>query len=167
FTNKAAREMKERVERLLDGQLRGLTIGTFHATCARILRREADNLEGYSTDFVIFDRDDQMQVVRRALNDLNLDDKKFHPNRMLHGISTAKNELITPEVYAATNYIAEVTRRVYVRYQELLLANNAMDFDDLLMNTVLLFDARPDILLKHQERYQHILVDEYQDTNTT
>lgn len=167
FTNKAAREMKERVERLLDGQLRGLTIGTFHATCARILRREADNLEGYNTDFVIFDRDDQMQVVRRALNDLNLDEKKFHPNRMLHGISTAKNELITPEVYAATNYIAEVTRRVYVRYQELLLANNAMDFDDLLMNTVVLFDARPDILLKYQERYQHILVDEYQDTNTT
>ncbi|MCP4420804.1 MAG: UvrD-helicase domain-containing protein, partial [Chloroflexi bacterium] len=100
------------------------------------------------------------------LKDLNLDDKKFSPNRMLNGISNAKNELITAEMYTASNYIAEVTKRVYGRYQQVLIANNGMDFDDLLMNTVLLFDQRPDVLQKYQERYRHILVDEFQDTNT-
>jgi DNA helicase II / ATP-dependent DNA helicase PcrA len=95
FTNKAAREMGERVERLLDGRLRGITLGTFHAICARILRREVDQLPGYDRDFVIFDTDDQRQVAKKALADLNLDEKKFHPNRMLAGISSAKNEMIT------------------------------------------------------------------------
>jgi DNA helicase-2/ATP-dependent DNA helicase PcrA len=166
FTNKAAREMSHRVETLLGEQPRGLTMGTFHATCARILRRESDNLTGYGRDFVIFDTDDQLQVAKRALQDLDLDDKKFSPNKMLNGISSAKNELITPELYGATNYISEITKRVYKRYQEILQANNAMDFDDLLMNTVLFFDERPDVLQKYQERYQHILVDEFQDTNT-
>ena len=166
FTNKAAREMKARVESLLGGQLRGLTIGTFHATCARILRQEAEHLNGYTRDFVIFDTDDQRRAVRQALADLNLDEKKFAPNRMLNGISTAKNELITADMYAGNNYIAEVTRRVYVRYQEILVANNAMDFDDLLLATVLLLDARPGVLQKYQERYEHVLVDEFQDTNT-
>ena len=167
FTNKAAREMRHRVEELLGGQPRGLTMGTFHATCVRILRRETDNLPHYDRDFVIFDASDQQQVVKQALKDLNLDDKKFPPNKMLNGISNAKNELITPEMYAASNYISEITRRVYSEYQLLLQNNNAMDFDDLLMNTVLLFDERADILRKYQERYEHILVDEFQDTNTT
>ncbi len=166
FTNKAAREMNHRIEELLDGRPRGLTMGTFHATCARILRQETDNLEGYQRDFVIFDTADQQQVVKQALKDLNLDDKKFPVNKMLNGISNAKNELITAEMYAAGNYIAEVTKRVYGRYQQVLIANNAMDFDDLLMNTVLLFDQRPDVLQKYQERYKYILVDEFQDTNT-
>ncbi len=166
FTNKAAREMNQRIEQLLDGQPRGLLMGTFHSTCARILRRETDNLTYYQRDFVIFDTDDQLQVVKQALKDLNLDDKKFPPYKMLNGISSAKNELVTPQEYAATNYIAAVTQRVYERYQVVLQHNNAMDFDDLLMNTVLLFDERPDVLQKYQERYQHILVDEFQDTNT-
>ncbi len=167
FTNKAAKEMRHRVEELLGGQPRGLSMGTFHSTCVRILRRETDNLTFYDRDFVIFDTADQQQVVKQALKDLNLDDKKFPPNKMLNGISNAKNELVTPEMYAASNYVSEVTRRVYEQYQALLQANNAMDFDDLLMNTVLLFDERPDILRKYQERYEHILVDEFQDTNTT
>jgi DNA helicase-2/ATP-dependent DNA helicase PcrA len=167
FTNKAAKEMRHRVEGLLGGQPRGLTMGTFHATCVRILRRETSNLPYYDRDFVIFDASDQLQVVKQALKDLNLDDKKFPPNKMLNGISNAKNELITPEMYAASNYISEITRRVYSEYQLLLQNNNAMDFDDLLMNTVLLFDERADILRKYQERYEHILVDEFQDTNTT
>lgn len=167
FTNKAAREMAHRLEQLLDTRLRGLTVGTFHATCARILRRETDNLLGYDRDFVIFDRDDQLQVVKQALAQLNLDDKKFAPSKMLNGISSAKNELVTPEKYAASNYISEITKRVYGVYQELLVANNAMDFDDLLLNTVLLFDDRPDVLQKYQQKYQHVLVDEFQDTNTT
>ncbi len=166
FTNKAAKEMNHRLETLLDGRPRGLTMGTFHATCARILRQESDNLQGYQQDFVIFDTADQQQVVKQALKDLNLDDKKFPVNKMLNGISTAKNELITAEMYAAGNYIAEVTKRVYGRYQQVLRTNNAMDFDDLLMNTVLLFDQRPDVLQKYHERYRHILVDEFQDTNT-
>ncbi len=167
FTNKAAREMKERVERLLAGRVQGLTIGTFHATCAHILRREAQHLPGYEQDFVIFDTDDQLQVIKQALADLNLDPQKFHPNRMRGGIGAAKNELVTAQNYEAHNYLAAVTQRVYARYQEILVANNAMDFDDLLMNTVLLFDARPDVLAKYQERYEHVLVDEFQDTNTT
>jgi DNA helicase II / ATP-dependent DNA helicase PcrA len=168
FTNKAAREMANRVEALMGQErLRGLSVGTFHALCARILRRESDNLEYFARDFVIFDRDDQLQVVKQSLGDLNLDDKRFPPAKMLNYISAAKNELVTAELYAASNYIAEVTRRVYSHYQELLRANNAMDFDDLLMNTVLLFDQRPDVLQQYQERYEHILVDEFQDTNTT
>ena len=167
FTNKAAREMRQRLETLLGEQPRGLSMGTFHATCVRILRRETDNLLHYGRDFVIFDTADQLQVVKQSLKDLNLDDKKFPANKMLHNISNAKNELITPELYAAGNYISEVTRRVYSHYQELLWANNAMDFDDLLMNTVLLFEERDDVLQKYQSRYQYILVDEFQDTNTT
>lgn len=166
FTNKAAREMGQRIEQLLEGNPRGLTMGTFHATCVRILRRESEALIGYGSDFVIFDTDDQRQVIKQALRDLNLDDKKFPPNKMLNGISAAKNELITPELYAASNYISEITRRVYQQYQQILIANNGMDFDDLLMNTVLLFDERPDILQRYQHKYEHILVDEFQDTNT-
>ncbi len=166
FTNKAAKEMRHRVEEMMDGRLRGLMMGTFHSTCARILRRETDNLPYYDRDFVIFDTSDQQQVVKQALKDLNLDDKKFAPNKMLNGISNAKNELIGPDEYQATNYIAAVTQRVYEQYQKVLYANNAMDFDDLLMNVVLLFDERPDILAKYQQQYQHILVDEFQDTNT-
>ncbi|MCP4429135.1 MAG: UvrD-helicase domain-containing protein [Chloroflexi bacterium] len=166
FTNKAAKEMRHRVEEMLDGRLRGLMMGTFHSTCARILRRETDNLTYYDRDFVIFDTADQQQVVKQALKDLNLDDKKFPPRKMLNGISNAKNELITPDLYQATNYIATVTQRVYEQYQKVLHANNAMDFDDLLMNVVLLFDERPDVLAKYQQQFQHILVDEFQDTNT-
>ena len=166
FTNKAAREMRHRVETLLGGKPRGLTMGTFHATCVRILRRENQSLPSYDSDFVIFDTDDQRQVVKQALRDNNLDDKKFPPNKMLAGIGKAKNELVTPEQYGASNYISEITKRVYQRYQDILVANNAMDFDDLLMNTVLLFEQRPDILQKYQEKYRHVLVDEFQDTNT-
>ena len=166
FTNKAAREMNHRIEAILDGQPRGLTMGTFHSTCVRILRRESDNLPDYDRNFAIFDTNDQQQVVKQALADLNLDNKKFQPNKMLHGISSAKNELITPDIYTATNYISEITKRVYARYQEILHTNNAMDFDDLLLNVVLLFEGQPDILHKYQTRYEHVLVDEFQDTNT-
>jgi DNA helicase-2/ATP-dependent DNA helicase PcrA len=148
FTNKAAKEMAQRIEDLLGGQPRGLTVGTFHATCARILRQESDSLAGYGRDFVIFDAADQQQVVKQALKDLNLDDKKFPPYKMLNGISNAKNEMITAEMYTASNYIAEVTKRVYARYQQILLANNAMDFDDLLMNTVHLLDEQPEVRAK-------------------
>ncbi len=165
FTNKAAKEMNHRIGELLNGRSRGLTMGTFHSTCARILRRETDNLPYYDNNFVIFDSDDQLKLVKAALKELNIDDKKYSPYKMLNGISNAKNELITPEAYQTGNYIAELTRRVYDYYQKALRLNNGMDFDDLLMNTVLLLQERPDVLAAYQERYQHILVDEFQDTN--
>ena len=165
FTNKAAKEMKERVEDLIGPQFtQGLMLGTFHSVCARILRREIEHLP-YDTNFVIFDSDDQQNVVKTALRELNLDDKRYRP-RSVHGsISNAKNELIRPDQYPTTTYRDEVVKRVYDRYQELLIDNNAMDFDDLLMVTARLLEEHPDIREKYAERFHHILVDEFQDTN--
>ncbi|MCS7282181.1 MAG: UvrD-helicase domain-containing protein [Anaerolineae bacterium] len=165
FTNKAAQEMGERLQRLL-GHARAadLTLGTFHATCARILRREGEAI-GIPSNYVIYDTDDQMAVVRQALKDLDIDEKRFAPTSIHSIISRAKNELIPPEAFQPASYLEEVARRVYERYQHLLRANAALDFDDLLMETVRLFRERPDILARYQERYLHILVDEFQDTN--
>jgi len=165
FTNKAAREMRERLERLLDAsRARSLTLGTFHATCARILRREAA-AAGISPDYVIFDADDQRRLVERAIHDLELDDRRYRPQAVRAAISRAKNELIPPEAYAADTYYGEVVKRIYERYQALLTSNSGLDFDDLLMMTARLFHQRPEVLAKYQERYRHILVDEFQDTN--
>ena len=166
FTNKAAREMRERVEKMVEGQLRGLMMGTFHVTCARILRREVDFLPHYERNFVIYDTSDQQQLIKQVLHDLNLDDKRYPPRKILGQISNAKNELITPDQFQGNNYITEITKRVYARYQLALSNNQAMDFDDLLMNVVWLFDNAPDVLQRYQEQYRHILVDEFQDTNT-
>ncbi|MBL8044970.1 MAG: UvrD-helicase domain-containing protein [Anaerolineales bacterium] len=165
FTNKAAKEMKNRVDKLLGEGVRGLTIGTFHSICARWLRREAQHLN-VTNEFVIFDTSDQEALIKQVVAELNLDDKKFRPASLLNKISGAKNELIGPEEYPAPNYAAEITRRVYVRYQELLAANNAMDFDDLLVNVVRLFRQNPEVLAKYQRTFEHVLVDEFQDTNT-
>src|SRR5512143_257176 len=166
FTNKAAREMRERLDKIL-GPTRSaeLTLGTFHAICARWLRRDAPEI-GLSRDFVIFDEDDQQQVVKRVLNELNIDDKKYKPSAVLNAISTAKNELITPDIYQPPSYWHEMVRRVYPRYQELLRASNGLDFDDLLLEVVRLFESRPEVLKRYQDRYQYFLVDEFQDTNT-
>ncbi len=165
FTNKAASEMKHRVEQLLEGQLKGLTLGTFHSICARFLRREAAHLP-VTRDFVIFDASDQEALAKQAVRDLNLDDKRYKPAALLNKISAAKNELIGPEEYAAATYIAEITKRVYARYQALLVANNALDFDDLLGAVVRLFSELPDVRQKYQRAFDHVLVDEFQDTNT-
>jgi DNA helicase-2/ATP-dependent DNA helicase PcrA len=165
FTNKAAQEMMGRLHHLLGQRLQRLTIGTFHAICCRILRREAQHLS-VSSDFVIYDESDQLGLVRQALKELNLDEKMYRPQAILGTISKAKNELIGPESFVPQTYWQEVVGRVYTRYQELLLANNAQDFDDLLMNAVHLFDRHPDVLAQYQRRYLHILVDEFQDTNT-
>ncbi len=165
FTNKAAREMRERLEQLLGKSQAGkLTLGTFHATCARILRREAANL-GVSRDYVIFDSGDQLNAAKQAIRELNLDDKKYRPPAILNAISRAKNELIGPEAYTSQSYYGEVVRRVYERYQAILRANNGFDFDDLIMSVTRLFDDRPDVLQQYQEKYRHVLVDEFQDTN--
>ncbi len=137
FTNKAASEMRQRAESLLDNRLRGLQIGTFHAICARILRRETEQLP-YRSDYVIYDTDDQLSVVGQAMRELNIDSKRYTPRRVLGAISNAKNELVTAAEFQARDYFNEIVARVYPLYQEILVANNAMDFDDLLMQTVLL-----------------------------
>jgi DNA helicase-2/ATP-dependent DNA helicase PcrA len=175
FTNKAAREMKERLASatsrtardglLTPRQLQSVTIGTFHAICARILRREAEALMGWDANFVIYDAGDQLALMRQALRDLNLDDKRYRPTTIHSIISQAKNELIGPDRFVARTYNEEIAARAYVRFQELLRSNNAMDFDDLLMKSVELFRERDDLLDAYQDRYLHVLVDEFQDTN--
>lgn len=166
FTNKAAREMRERLDKLLGAtRANELTLGTFHAICARWLRRDAPEI-GLNRDFVIFDDDDQQQLMKRVLQEMNIDDKRYKPSAVLNAISNAKNELITPDQYAPPTYWHEMVRRVYPRYQELLRLSNGLDFDDLLLEVVRLFDQHPEILARYQERYHHLLVDEFQDTNT-
>jgi ATP-dependent DNA helicase UvrD/PcrA len=164
FTNKAAGEMKARVEHLLGDKLKGTTIGTFHAICARLLRREAEHT-ACRADYLIYDTDDQLSVVTQAINELNLDHKRWKPRPILNAISNAKNELIAPGQFVAQGYAGEITSRVYGRYQEILVANNARDFDDLLMDMAILFRDHKDILEKYQRFYEYLLVDEFQDTN--
>ncbi|HLY28399.1 MAG TPA: UvrD-helicase domain-containing protein, partial [Aggregatilineales bacterium] len=165
FTNKAANEMKERIEKMLGTDVRGLTTGTFHAICARILRREAKYV-GLQKDYVIYDTDDQISVMKRAVEEANLDPRQYNPRGQLSKVSNAKNELITPGMYPQGTYAQQVTADLYGRYQNLLQISNAVDFDDLLMMSVLLFQNNPDVLLRYQEMYDHVLVDEFQDTNT-
>lgn len=164
FTNKAAKEMNNRVESLLGGRPRGLTLGTFHSICARLLRQEAEHLP-VNQNFVIYDSDDQISIVRQALKDLNIDEKMHRASGVHASISAAKNELALPEDMPINSYRDEVVARVYQRYQQTLLANNAMDFDDLLLWTAHLLDTNPEVRKKYAQRYEHILVDEFQDTN--
>jgi DNA helicase-2/ATP-dependent DNA helicase PcrA len=165
FTNKAAREMEGRVRGLLGEEATsGLWLGTFHATCARLLRREAEHLP-FDSSFVIYDEDDQQRVVKAAIRDLNLDDKTYRPPSVHGAISRAKNDLIFPEDYPVQTYRDEVIRRIYKRYQELLKQNNAVDFDDLLLWTAWLLSENPAVREKYARRFVHVLVDEYQDTN--
>jgi len=166
FTNKAAREMRERLEQLLGQAIEALTLGTFHAICARILRREGKAI-GLESSFVIYDEDDQLRLVKQVLEELNLDPKQYAPRAIHSAISAAKSRLISSEDYAqrVSSYFEEIVHRVYQRYQELLSRGQGVDFDDLLMKTVRLFQDHPQILKRYQSRYVHILVDEFQDTN--
>ena len=166
FTNKAAREMKERLEQLLGQATEALTLGTFHAICARILRREGKAV-GLESSFVIYDEDDQLKLMKQVLEELKLDPKQHVPQALRSAISAAKSRLISPEDYGrrAGSYFEEIVHRVYQRYQQLLSRGQAVDFDDLLMRTVQLFRDNPKILATYQSRYVHILVDEFQDTN--
>lgn len=166
FTNKAAAEMRARVETLLGGRLDGLQIGTFHSICARLLRIEAGaGTLPYGSDYAIYDTDDQLSVMKSVLADLNIDSKKFNPGRVLGAVSVAKNELIQPHEYQSVDYFGEIVRRVYPLYQRKLENNNAMDFDDLLVQTVYLLRDNEAVRQKYQMRYEYILVDEFQDTN--
>ena len=167
FTNKAANEMRERIAGLIGEEAaREATIGTFHAICARILRRDG-NAIGLSRSFTIYDRADQVAMVKSILRRLDLDEKRFAPAGMLAWIGQRKDELADPATATrqAANYYDETAARVYAAYQEQLHEDDAVDFDDLLMRAVFLFEQHPEILARYQGRWQQILVDEYQDTN--
>ncbi len=164
FTNKAASEMENRVIGLLGEGARGVTLGTFHAICARVLRREAEHLP-FSSNFVIFDEDDQLGLVKRVIAELNIDDKQYRPLAVLNSISNAKNELILPDEYPLQTYRDEVVKRVYIGYQQRLLTNNGLDFDDLLLYTAFLLEDNPAVRERYARRYEQVLVDEFQDTN--
>jgi len=166
FTNKAARVMRTRVETLLEQQLQDIWLGTFHSICARLLRRETNSLP-YKPNFVIFDEGDQETLVKRAIRELNIDEKSYRPAGVLASISNAKNELLLPQDYPSRTYRDEVVRRVYERYQTMLVDNNALDFDDLLFVAVRLLRENPDICERYSQRLDHLLVDEFQDTNPT
>lgn len=165
FTNKAAREMRERLMQLVgEANLNDLTIGTFHATCARFLRRDGERV-GLGRGFVIYDEDDQAVLIKQVLKELNLDDKIYRPGAVLGAIGKAKNDLIPPDQYIPPSYWHEAVGRAYTRYQQLLLENNAADFDDLIMATVHLLRENRDVLERYQDRFTYLHVDEFQDTN--
>jgi DNA helicase-2/ATP-dependent DNA helicase PcrA len=167
FTNKAAREMRERLETLLgSGRAAALTVGTFHSICVRFLRRDIPYL-GRERDFTIYDSDDQQRVMKRVLKSLDLDEKKNPPRAIHAAISRAKNELVDVAEFKkqARSYFDEVVARCYERYQDLLRESNALDFDDLMVETVRLFEQHPDVLRRYHQRYTYLLADEYQDTN--
>jgi len=166
FTNKAAGEMRERLERLLGRSGRGLWILTFHAACGRILRREAQRL-GYRSNFTIYDQADQIRLVKQCLEELERDPKRFTPRGIHNQISHAKDRLIGPDEYAnqVQSFYDQTVADVYQLYQRRLFASNAVDFDDLLMLTVDVLERFPEALEKWQKAFRYILVDEYQDTN--
>ncbi|HUT68501.1 MAG TPA: UvrD-helicase domain-containing protein [Dehalococcoidales bacterium] len=166
FTNKAAREMEERLNKLVSGSVKDLTLGTFHAICARILRMDGKAI-GIDSKFTIYDDDDQISLLKRSLQEIGLDPKQYAPRAIQSAITAAKSQLITPDEFLkhGRSYFEEVVQRVYERYQRLLTESIALDFDDLLMKTVLLFRQNPDLLERYQSRYLHIQVDEFQDTN--
>jgi len=164
FTNKAAKEMAARVEKILGAAAQGIWLGTFHAVCGRILRREADLLP-LSKDFVIFDADDQVALMKEVIREAGVDEKLFRAESILDAVSRAKNDLITPEDYPIQNFRDEKVRQFYLRYQQLLIRNNAMDFDDMLVYTYQIMSAYPQTRSTWAHKFEHILVDEFQDTN--
>lgn len=170
FTNKAAGEMRERIDRLVGYGSESIWVSTFHSTCVRILRRHIDRI-GYDTNFTIYDSDDSKSLMKDICKRLNIDTKIYKERSLLSAISSAKDELITPTEFAlrataASDYAKRKQAEVYREYQEALHKNNALDFDDLIVKTVELFQTDPEVLDYYQERFRYIMVDEYQDTNT-
>lgn len=167
FTNKAAKEMKERVTNLVGAQADSIWLSTFHSFCAKLLRFEVDGFHGYTRNFTIYDSSDQLVLVKDCLKKLNLDDKQFMPRSVLGTISSAKNVLMDAKAFAAKafDFYEQKVADVYALYQEKLRENNGVDFDDLLFLAVRLLQEKEDVREKYQSRFQYILVDEYQDTN--
>ena len=166
FTNKAAREMRDRIEAMLGDRARDLAMGTFHSICARILRRDGHHI-GLPNDFAIYDTDDQMSLVRQIQQQQSVDPKRFHPRQVLSAISSAKNDRRDAAKYRASvgSYFEEVVARIYEAYEEALQRNGAADFDDLLGHALRLFEEHLDVRDRYAERYLHVLIDEFQDTN--
>jgi DNA helicase-2/ATP-dependent DNA helicase PcrA len=160
FTNKAAREMRSRVEGLVGEPAQKMWVGTFHSTAVKILRRDSQRL-GIAGSFVIFDEDDTRAALKRVLDELRLDPKRYPIGALSNAISQAKNELKRPEDYPNRSYADEITRRVYESYQELLRRSGGLDFDDLIMKLVELLSTDPEALEKWRDRFRHVLVDEY------
>ena len=168
FTNKAAKEMKERVASLVDSDSESIWVSTFHSTCVRILRRFIDRI-GYGRSFTIYDSDDQKTLIREVCKYLDIDTKKIPEKNIINAISKAKDELISPEEFEKSiggDYIQKKYAQVYKEYQKRLKASNALDFDDLIFKTVELFTKDKESLTYYQNRFRYIMVDEYQDTNT-
>ena len=167
FTNKAATEMRERVDRLIGAGAREVWLSTFHSFCARFLRREIEAIEGYKRNFTIYDTSDAQALLKACLRELNLDEKQYPPSAMQGAISNAKNAMQGVRAFerAADNFYAQKVAEVYRLYQQKLCENNALDFDDLLLVSVSVLEEHPDVLEKYQDRFQYIFVDEYQDTN--
>src|SRR3954470_9908366 len=166
FTNKAAREMRERIQRMMGGTADQVWISTFHSMCVRILRRDIDRL-GFNRNFTILDTSDQLSVIKQILKDKNIDSKKYDPRSLLGSISSAKNELIDTKEFAknSSGYYENTVSEVYTEFQKRLSKNQALDFDDLIMKTIQLFTRVPEVLEYYQRKFQYIHVDEYQDTN--
>ncbi|MBQ0067107.1 MAG: DNA helicase PcrA [Phascolarctobacterium sp.] len=170
FTNKAAKEMRERVDKMSGYSAKKVNLYTFHSFCSRILRQEIEVLDGYNRNFAIYDGNDQKTLVKQILKDLNIDDKRFPVGSVLGKISAAKNAMenindFLSDVTFGGDFYNQQIAKIYEEYQARLHRNNALDFDDLLLVTVNLFNTHPEILAKYQQRYQYIMVDEYQDTN--
>lgn len=167
FTNKAAKEMKERVTNLVGAQVDSIWLSTFHSFCAKLLRFEVDGFHGYTRNFTIYDSSDQLVLVKDCLKKLNLDDRQFTPRSVLGTISSAKNVLMDAKAFAAkaSDFYEQKVADVYAMYQKKLRENNAVDFDDLLFLAVRLLQENEEVREKYQSRFQYILVDEYQDTN--
>ena len=166
FTNKAAAEMRERVEELVGGRAKIMWVSTFHSSCVRILRKEISAL-GFSSNFSIYDDADARRLMTLVCRDLDLDPKRYAPRAVLNWVSNCKNELLDPEAAAAkaTNHLERTFAECYTTYQSRLREANALDFDDLIMMTVHLFQAFPEVRETYRRRFRHVLVDEYQDTN--
>jgi len=167
FTNKAANEMRERVQKLSENPKQKFPwIGTFHAICAKILRRDGKYID-IPPNFLIYDEADQIQLLKKVLKKIDLNEQKINPQAVLNAISSAKNELVSPDTYAtlASGFFQETVSRLYPEYQKALTQNNALDFDDLIMKTIEIFEKNPSILNYWRNCFQHLLVDEYQDTN--
>ena len=168
FTNKAAGEMRERVDDIVGFGSESIWVSTFHSTCVRILRRHIDRL-GYDNNFTIYDSDDQKTLMKDVCKLLQIDTKTYRERTILSAISSAKDEMVTPEEYELNAYGDFSKKKIaeaYKEYERQLKANNALDFDDLLVKTVQLFQTQPEILEYYQDRFRYIMVDEYQDTNT-
>src|SRR5690554_3509488 len=167
FTNKAAREMKERIRNLIGDKAQKLWMGTFHSIFSKILRYEADKI-GFGSDFTIYDTSDSQTVVKQILQELNFDPKEIKPKTIHNKISDAKNQLVNPDTFQSkfiSSTLDDITARVYSIYEKRLKQSNSMDFDDLLVKPIELFEQHPDVLEKYQDRFKYILIDEYQDTN--